>query len=212
MKILVIQDFLRSGGTERQSILLANAFATAGHATTLLTLGAVGGGNSNLTINGAGNTTINGAISTGNGSLIKGGAGTLTLTGASTYAGTTAATATQIQTGTAIVGVANALPIYSGITLGDGSTGSGVLQLGTAAAAFAQTLTSLNTSGTGTTNAVVGGFTAASTLTLNIAAGTTNTFGGKLGGAGTNNNLLAVTKTGSGTFTLVAPLITGRSG
>ena len=37
MKILVLQDFLRSGGTERQSILLANAFSGAGHATTLLT-------------------------------------------------------------------------------------------------------------------------------------------------------------------------------
>ncbi len=37
MKILVIQDYLRSGGTERQSVLLANAFAAAGHATTLLT-------------------------------------------------------------------------------------------------------------------------------------------------------------------------------
>lgn len=37
MKILVVQDWLRSGGTERQSILLANAFAAAGHATTLLT-------------------------------------------------------------------------------------------------------------------------------------------------------------------------------
>jgi|GEM_PF-160629 len=37
MKILVIQDRLRSGGTERQSILLANAFAAARHPTTLLT-------------------------------------------------------------------------------------------------------------------------------------------------------------------------------
>ena len=37
MKILVVQDRLRSGGTERQSILLANAFAAAGQATTLLT-------------------------------------------------------------------------------------------------------------------------------------------------------------------------------
>jgi glycosyltransferase involved in cell wall biosynthesis len=37
MKILVLQDRLRSGGTERQSVLLANAFAAAGHATTLLT-------------------------------------------------------------------------------------------------------------------------------------------------------------------------------
>lgn len=37
MKILVLQDFLRSGGTERQSLLLARAFAAAGHETALLT-------------------------------------------------------------------------------------------------------------------------------------------------------------------------------
>jgi len=37
MKILIVQDYLRSGGTERQSVLLANAFAAAGHNVTLLT-------------------------------------------------------------------------------------------------------------------------------------------------------------------------------
>ncbi|MCC6416216.1 MAG: glycosyltransferase [Opitutaceae bacterium] len=37
MKILIVQDYLRSGGTERQSVLLANAFAGAGHKVTLLT-------------------------------------------------------------------------------------------------------------------------------------------------------------------------------
>jgi len=37
MKILLVQDTLRSGGTERQTILLANAFAAAGHPTQLLT-------------------------------------------------------------------------------------------------------------------------------------------------------------------------------
>ena len=37
MKILIVQDHLRSGGTERQSILLARAFAAAGHPATLLT-------------------------------------------------------------------------------------------------------------------------------------------------------------------------------
>ncbi len=37
MKILLIQDYLRSGGTERQSVLLANACVAAGHAVTLLT-------------------------------------------------------------------------------------------------------------------------------------------------------------------------------
>ncbi len=37
MKILIVQDFLRSGGTERQSLLLARGFAAAGHAVELLT-------------------------------------------------------------------------------------------------------------------------------------------------------------------------------
>lgn len=37
MKILVVQDWLRNGGTERQSVLLSNAFAAEGHETTLLT-------------------------------------------------------------------------------------------------------------------------------------------------------------------------------
>ncbi len=37
MKILLIQDHLRNGGTERQTVLLANAAAEAGHAVTLLT-------------------------------------------------------------------------------------------------------------------------------------------------------------------------------
>lgn len=37
MKILVLQDYLRSGGTERQSVLLSQGFANAGHSTTLLT-------------------------------------------------------------------------------------------------------------------------------------------------------------------------------
>lgn len=37
MKILIVQDYLRSGGTERQTVLLANACAAAGHTVTLLT-------------------------------------------------------------------------------------------------------------------------------------------------------------------------------
>ncbi len=37
MKILIVQDALRSGGTERQSVFLANAFAAAGQDVTLLT-------------------------------------------------------------------------------------------------------------------------------------------------------------------------------
>lgn len=42
MKILVVQDHLRSGGTERQSVLLSAGFRAAGHETTLLTFRAGG--------------------------------------------------------------------------------------------------------------------------------------------------------------------------
>lgn len=38
MRILIFQDILRSGGTERQSVLLANELAEAGHSVTLLTI------------------------------------------------------------------------------------------------------------------------------------------------------------------------------
>jgi glycosyltransferase involved in cell wall biosynthesis len=37
MKIIVLQDFLRSGGTERHSILLAREFAALGHEASLIT-------------------------------------------------------------------------------------------------------------------------------------------------------------------------------
>jgi glycosyltransferase involved in cell wall biosynthesis len=37
MKILIIQDYLRSGGTERQAVFMATAFAKAGNEVTLLT-------------------------------------------------------------------------------------------------------------------------------------------------------------------------------
>jgi len=37
MKILLVQDHLRNGGTERQTVLLANAFAAAGLPVTLVT-------------------------------------------------------------------------------------------------------------------------------------------------------------------------------
>jgi glycosyltransferase involved in cell wall biosynthesis len=37
MKILIVQDYLRSGGTERHSLFMAAAFARAGHEVTLLT-------------------------------------------------------------------------------------------------------------------------------------------------------------------------------
>ena len=37
LRVMVVQDFLRSGGTERQSVLLSNGLAARGHTVSLLT-------------------------------------------------------------------------------------------------------------------------------------------------------------------------------
>lgn len=37
MRIIILQDWLRGGGTEKHTVLLANAFQAAGHAVTLVT-------------------------------------------------------------------------------------------------------------------------------------------------------------------------------
>jgi len=38
MKIVILQDYLRAGGTERQAVFLARSFASAGHDTVMVTL------------------------------------------------------------------------------------------------------------------------------------------------------------------------------
>jgi fibronectin-binding autotransporter adhesin len=142
------------------------------------------------------NTTFSGVISNGagTGSLVKAGTGAQDLTGANTYTGTTA-----VQAGTLQIGAGGSLVATSAVTLGNG-TGSGLLALGDGNGAVNQTLASLATSGTGTANAVVGGATAVSTLTLNNASALT--VGSIFGGAGSNQNNLALQYTGAGTVTL----------
>ena len=154
------------------SIILANDLAIAQNSTT-------------------GNLTIDRAI-TGAFALTKTGNGTLSLTGTNTYTGTT-----TIQNGTlALDGAANRLAVAGAVVLGGtGTTGKLVLG-GTTTAG--QTLTALTTTGLG--GSVVGGNASLSTLTLDIAS--SNTFDGTLGGAGTNENNLALTKQGVGTLTL----------
>ena len=135
---------------------------------------------------------IGSAISGSGGSIVKSGGGTAILSGTNTYTGTT-----TIKNGTlALDGAANRLAVAGAVVLGDtGTTGKLVLG-GTTTAG--QTLTALTTTGLG--GSVVGGNAANSTLTLNIAS--SNTFAGTLGGGGTNENNLALTKTGVGTLTL----------
>jgi autotransporter-associated beta strand protein len=87
------------------------------------------------------------------------------------------------------------------LTLGE-ATGNtcGKFVMGDATGVGTTTLTQITTLGTGTANAIVGGNAASSTLTLNLSAGAT--FSGKLGGAGANENNLALVKQGASALTL----------
>ena len=135
------------------------------------------------------------AGTTGTGAVTKTGAGTLTLTAANTLTGLT-----KISAGRLVLSGGNDRLATTGtITLGQ-AAGSGTLQLGDASSAANQTTTSVLVAGTGTANAVVGGNSGVSLLTINNAAAVAYT--GLLGGAGTNENNLALAKSGAGTLTL----------
>ena len=149
--------------------------------------------NTTLNGNGSGAVTLSGGLN-GGGTLTKSGTSTFILSGANSYTG-----ATAIKNGTlALGGGDNRLPTGTTVTLGDGTTNdSGVLKLDS----HIQTVAGLLTAGTGTGNRVVNGNATAATLTVNVGTGT-NTFGGILGGTGTNDNNFNLTKTGAGTFIL----------
>lgn len=130
---------------------------------------------------------------TADGGLTKLGTGALTLAGSNTYTG-----GTSINNGMIVLSAGDdRLPTSTILTLGDGTTNdSGKLKLDSRS----QTLAGLLTAGTGTANSVVNGNATAATLTLNVSS--TDTFGGLLGGTGTNENNFGLTKTGVGTLTL----------
>ena len=136
-------------------------------------------------------------VDTPNGALpmVKIGGGTLSLTAENAYTG-----GTMVREGTVQLGVANALPTGSVLTLGQGGT-SGMLRLN----GFNQQLAGLVIDGTaGTANRVVNGSSTAAAITLDIAAGQTGTFAGMFGGNASNENNLSVVKQGEGTFRLGA--------
>ncbi|NCX97209.1 MAG: hypothetical protein EBX35_01075, partial [Planctomycetia bacterium] len=140
-----------------------------------------------------------GGVSGAGGLILDGdGNGTLAIaTVAATYQG-----ATRVAAGTLRVGLTNALPTGTAVTLG-GTTGdnvpnsSGTLALN----GFAQEIAGLATLGSGAANRVVGGAATLSTLTVNLASGS-QTFAGLLGGAGTNESNLGLVKSGAGLLTL----------
>jgi len=177
------------GGTTANSITInATGYTfTPNAAGNVLTL--VGSGIITATQNTTFSVPIGGTVGlTSNGSAI------LTLSGANTYTG-----GTNVQNGTLVLGSGGSLSTSNVMTLGNGTT-SGVFQLGNGGGGVNTTVTSLTVSGTGTANAVVGGSASTSTLTINNSVA--DNYSGRLGGAGANQNNLALTKTGNGTLTL----------
>ncbi|MEI7954815.1 MAG: autotransporter-associated beta strand repeat-containing protein [Verrucomicrobiota bacterium] len=180
-------------GNTSGATLLLNATETIGS----LAGGGASGGNVNLqgftlTSGGANTSTTYSGVISGTGTLVKTGSGAFTLSNANTFTG-----ATSIKNGSIILGVTNALPTATVLSLGDGSSNaSGSLKL----TGFSQTLAGLTTAGSGAANSIVNGSATAVSLTLNIAV--SSSFGGILGGAGTNENNFNLAKTGVGTLTL----------
>jgi len=127
--------------------------------------------------------------------LVIAGSGSENFGGVNTYTG-----GTFIQSGSLILtGGDDRLATSGTVALGDVAT-SGKLVLGSDSVARNQTLAGLTSTGLGG-NVVGAHATNNSVLTLNIASGT-NTYSGVLGGGGTNENKLALTKSGSGILAL----------
>jgi fibronectin-binding autotransporter adhesin len=127
------------------------------------------------------------------GGFTKSGLGAVTLTGNSTYSGPTTIGAGGLT-------LTGSLNPATTVTLGSGVQGV-FFQLGNTTAAVNQEIADLTTAGSGV-NTVRGGHgTNISTLTVNIASGSTSTYSGGLGGSSASGNL-ALTKAGAGTFVL----------
>lgn len=158
---------------------------------------------------GSGNVTFASALQTGasaTGGIIKNGGGTLTITAANTFTGLFRAR----QGRTVLSGGDNRLSTTGTIAIGQAAQ-SGILQLGDSSGASNQTTLGLTSAGAGNTgNYVVGGNAAVSTLTINNADA--NTYGGQIGGAGTNENNIAIVKGGAGVLTLSSTASTFTGG
>ena len=130
---------------------------------------------------------------TGGTTYRKLGAGSVRLAGSGTSSNTSSF---DVQAGTLILAnAANRLGTGSNVILGNGTNSGQLVMEG-----VNQTLTALTTAGTGTDNRVVGGSATLSTLTINNSSA--STLAAHLGGTGTNQNKIALSKSGTGVLTL----------
>jgi len=186
-----------NGNGNQQTGAFRHTLDEAGSATANINVPIILGSNARLTFeNRAADTvtdTFNQPIS-GTGGLIKDGNGTMIIAAASTYGGNTVVSYGTLK----IAGGSDRMPVGTILQMGEaGSGNSGTFDLN----GQSQLVGGLTSAGTGTANRVTTSATGSPTLTVNVGSGT-QTFGGILGGTGTNNNAFNVTKAGSGTLTL----------
>jgi autotransporter-associated beta strand protein len=149
-----------------------------------------------LTISNGSSTTGNGSFSgniTGSINLVvqSAGAATETLGGTNSYTGTT-----TINAGTVKLGVANALPTGTSLTINGTSAVGAFLDM----AGLSQTVGSL--AGTVTTGSATITTSAGGTATLTVSGSTATSFGGAILDGTASNRIIALAKSGSGTLAL----------
>jgi autotransporter-associated beta strand protein len=160
-------------------------------------INAFNAGTANVTfaqgIQGTGGLTLRASAANNGGAIY-------TLNGASSYTGDTTLSTNAATSGVTLInGVNNALPVTTVLRLlaTSGTTTFGKYQLN----GFSQEVAGLEASvAANTLNSIVGGSATLSTLTVNNSGD--YTFAGQLGNTGTNENNLALIKSGNGTLTL----------
>ena len=188
-----------NGGDVNNTHLWVKSAASGSAFASAITLGGISYGYRMNIESGAntatGDLTISGPLTgSSNGgfdNFRKEGAGSLRLTGTSTYG-----TGFDVYQGSLILGANGCLPASTYVVLGTGTNSAKLVLDG-----VTQTLTAVNISGTGTANAIVGG-NAVTTATITIANTADFIYVGLLGGAGTNENNLALGKSSAGMLTL----------